>query len=50
MKKHAMEHNIGAIAMPRIGCGLDGLVWDRVRDILTDIFKDTDIKITIYSI
>ncbi|KAK8407578.1 hypothetical protein O3P69_002264 [Scylla paramamosain] len=50
MKKHALEHDVAAIAMPRIGCGLDGLVWDRVRDILTDIFKDTDIKISVYSL
>ncbi|XP_071529624.1 ADP-ribose glycohydrolase OARD1-like [Panulirus ornatus] len=50
MKRHSLQHNVGAIAMPRIGCGRDGLVWDRVREILTDVFKDTDIKISVYSI
>lgn len=50
MKRHALQHNVAAIAMPRIGCGLDGLVWDRVREILTDVYKDTDIKISVYSI
>ncbi|KAK4292647.1 hypothetical protein Pmani_034602 [Petrolisthes manimaculis] len=50
MKSHALQHSVTAIAMPRIGCGLDGLVWDRVREILTDIFKDTDIKISVYTI
>lgn len=50
MKRHSILHNVAAIAMPRIGCGLDGLVWDRVREILTDVFKDTDIKISVYTI
>ncbi|XP_066982552.1 ADP-ribose glycohydrolase OARD1-like isoform X2 [Macrobrachium rosenbergii] len=50
MKLHALQHNVSAIAMPRIGCGLDGLVWDRVREILTDVFKDTDIKLSVYYI
>lgn len=50
MKCHALQHSVTAIAMPRIGCGLDGLVWDRVREILTDVFKDTDIKISVYTI
>ena len=50
MKRHAIQNNVTSIAMPRIGCGLDGLVWERVRELITDVFKDTDIKITIYSI
>lgn len=35
------------IAMPKIGCGLDRLQWGRVREIINEIFKDTDIEITV---
>ena len=34
----------------RIGCGLDGLQWNRVSRILEEVFKHTDISITIYSL
>ena len=39
------------IAMPRIGCGLDGLSWDgNVRDLCLDVFDGTGICITVYSL
>lgn len=34
----------------RIGCGLDGLEWNKVSAILDQVFEDTDIKITVYSL
>lgn len=33
---------INSIAMPLIGCGLDGLQWPIVRALVKDIFEDTD--------
>lgn len=36
------------IAMPLIGCGLDGLSWDRVSVIIKDVFADFDGEIIIY--
>jgi O-acetyl-ADP-ribose deacetylase (regulator of RNase III) len=36
------------IAMPRIGCGLDKLEWVMVRQIIQDIFEDTDLTIEVY--
>lgn len=36
------------IAMPRIGCGLDKLEWARVKQIIQDIFEDTDLTIEVY--
>jgi len=50
MKRHVLQYAVSSIAMPKIACGLDGLVWEKVRDILTDVFKDTDINITVYVI
>lgn len=35
------------LAMPMIGCGLDKLEWVRVKEIICDLFSDTDIEITI---
>lgn len=38
------------LLMPRIGCGLDRLKWDKVKDILTNVFKDTEIEILVFNI
>ena len=48
MYAHAVKHNVHAISLPKIGCGLDRLDWDRVEQMLKDIFPDIDI--TIYSL
>ena len=43
-----LVHNVKSISMPRIGCGLDGLSWDKVRPIIQNAFSLTDIDVTIY--
>jgi O-acetyl-ADP-ribose deacetylase (regulator of RNase III) len=40
-------HGINKVAMPIIGCGLDRLQWDKVSEIIKDVFKDTDIEILV---
>lgn len=40
--------NIKFLAMPKIGCGLDGLSWSKVSEIIKRIFENTDIEIKIY--
>ena len=47
MKNHATKNDITNIVMPKIGCGLDKLSWPRVREIIKDIFKNTDINILV---
>lgn len=47
MKEQIVEKNITKLAMPKIGCGLDKLKWNRVSSIIKDIFKDVDIEIKI---
>lgn len=43
-----MEYlDITKLAMPKIGCGLDRLQWDKVYDIICDVFKDADVDILI---
>ena len=36
------------LVMPRIGCGLDKLQWEKVKNIIKNIFKDTDVNIEVY--
>lgn len=36
------------IAMPLIGCGLDKLEWDKVRNIIFETFKNDNITIKVY--
>ncbi|XP_078276718.1 ADP-ribose glycohydrolase OARD1 isoform X2 [Rhinoraja longicauda] len=50
MKKHCISNGVTSISMPRIGCGLDKLNWAAVAVRIQDVFKDTDIAITVYSL
>ena len=47
MKNQAVFCNITKIAMPIIGCGLDKLEWDKVSEIIKEVFNDTDIEILV---
>lgn len=48
MKDHAIENCVGVIAMPKIGCGLDGLDWNAVRTLLKNVFMDLSIELRVY--
>lgn len=50
MKRHCRENSVSRIAMPQIGCGLDGLSWSNVSDILHNVFKQERVTITIYTL
>jgi len=41
---------ITKLAIPRIGCGLDGLEWKTVSTLIKDKFADTDIEIKVYTL
>ncbi len=47
MEEQCASLYIKKLAMPLIGCGLDGLDWNRVKDMIEEIFKDTDIDILV---
>lgn len=47
MKEQCENLDIDKIAMPRIGCGLDGLSWNTVDEIIKEVFEDTDMEILI---
>lgn len=50
MKETCELEDIKYLAMPKIGCGLDRLSWGKVREMLNDTFKDTDIEIVVCSL
>lgn len=41
------NYSASKIAMPKIGCGLDRLDWDKVKPIIQEVFADTDIEILV---
>lgn len=45
--KIRLPHDCKKIAMPKIGSGLDKLNFDKVREQIGDVFKDTDIEILV---
>lgn len=42
--------NITKLAMPKIGSGLDKLDWEKVKEIIQDVFEDSDIEILVCSL
>ncbi len=48
MNKHCQENGVRDLCMPKIGCGLDGLQWPKVADIIQDVFKNSNIKVVVY--
>lgn len=47
MRGLALMNDVKFIAMPKIGSGLDRLSWFEVKDIIEEVFKDTDIEILV---
>lgn len=48
---HMADMMLGAhynIAMPKIGCGRDGLSWDIVVDIIKEVFENMDVDFVVY--
>lgn len=41
------ENNIKYLGMPMIGCGIDGLEWDKVQKIVESEFKDSNVEIVV---
>ncbi|MBC6695248.1 macro domain-containing protein [Terrisporobacter mayombei] len=41
------QEDIKKLGMPKIGCGLDRLQWEKVKQIIEHHFKDLDIEIIV---
>ena len=48
MLESATKQNIRAIAMPKVGAGLEGLPWESVKSVLEELailFPDTELVV-----
>ena len=50
MRQHALDHEVTHICLPRIACGLDGLLWVHVRGMLVEVFSGSGVQVTVYSL
>ncbi|XP_055842107.1 ADP-ribose glycohydrolase OARD1-like [Episyrphus balteatus] len=48
MKEHMKLNKVQKLAIPRIGCGIDGLEWDKVSAELHTVFGDEEVEIVVY--
>ncbi|XP_062871233.1 ADP-ribose glycohydrolase OARD1 isoform X1 [Trichomycterus rosablanca] len=48
MKDHCVKNGVSRLSIPRIGCGLDKLCWNKVSLMIQDVFQNTDVVITVY--
>lgn len=42
-------NGVTKLAIPRIGCGLDGLIWDKVKAQITEVFEKESVEIVVYN-
>lgn len=47
MREHMIVHGVWKVAMPRLGCGLDGLKWPRVKELIVQVFSAPDDRMVI---
>lgn len=47
MKRICIEKDIHHLAMPVIGCGLDRLKWEKVSEMIQEVFSDLDIEMIV---
>lgn len=49
-RTQVLEMKLTRISMPRIGCGLDRLAREDVREVIQEVFKETDIELMVRSL
>ncbi|KAH8360379.1 hypothetical protein KR200_003829 [Drosophila serrata] len=49
MRQHMISHNVPKLAMPRIGCGLDGLNWAKVKEMICQIFESDAVELVVFN-
>lgn len=48
LKKEIDEHHIKSIAIPPLGCGNGGLLWDDVKKLIVGELQDADVDVYLY--
>ncbi|WP_044642488.1 macro domain-containing protein [Risungbinella massiliensis] len=47
MKNYCLERDLTYLAIPKLGCGLDRLKWQKVKGIIEEVFQDTQMEIVV---
>lgn len=47
MRSELSAYGFKRVGMPFIGCGIDRLKWEKVSEIIKEVFADTDIEILV---
>lgn len=50
LREYMSSNELKRVLMPKIGCGLDRLEWELVKQIIEKVFEETDIEIKIFYI
>ena len=50
LKSHAETNNVTRISKLRVGCGLDQLDWQKVRDMIQDVFHGSTVQVTVLTL
>lgn len=50
MLADAERRGIHSVGMPRVGAGLGGLAWERVREVLEGLSSQTPVSLVVYSL
>ena len=51
LRTRVRADGVTARAMPRIGCGLDGMVWEEVRALICEVFAGSSgLTITVFAL
>ena len=50
MRDELVDSGWSTLAIPKIGCGIDSLQWEKVEGIIRKVFQDSDVRITVYSL
>lgn len=50
MKEVCIENSISTVAIPKLGCGLDKLTWEKVEKLLHSVFDNMDITFRVITL
>lgn len=48
LRKFVREYKIRSLALPQVACGLDGLSWPIVSQMLQDVFAQEAVAVTVF--
>lgn len=50
MRDQMQDNMITKVAIPRLGCDHEGMNWEKVREIIEEVFRDTNVEILVCSL